>query len=270
MHAVFDMGILATQFGLGGSLLAETHDAFPMGMRQECQRNFPNPALYAPEECAEYWDHDRTAGVRLVWLDWVSRGSVDPNYLQTVLQLQDAYECCGFGPPLRCVTNTNPFPESFDMSEIDSPWLEIRQECRRREWYPETWDCQHIVDPNAVVLEVGGCHYDNPIGECRDLPVMSETSGCADAMEQILVGKISTLAYALVFMTSLQAVSISIACCYCWKRRATDVLPDFLHNVPWDPYAVDQKRPVEEADEDAAGGAKAAVKSPTKKAPPKQ
>ena len=32
-----------------------------------------------------------------------------------------------------------------------------------------------------------------------------------------------------------------MACCYCWKRKSFDVMPAYLEQVPYDPYAKNLK-----------------------------
>ena len=42
----------------------------------------------------------------------------------------------------------------------------------------------------------------------------------------------------------MQAFSIISACCLCWKRKATDVVPAYLEARPFDPYRPKPKEQV--------------------------
>lgn len=59
-------------------------------------------------------------------------------------------------------------------------------------WYDENYFCSQYVDDTAVFLEIGGCKYDFPMGDCMDIPVdASDTMrGCAFELEAHMANKV--------------------------------------------------------------------------------
>merc|ERR1712159_242993 len=95
--------------------------------------------------------------------------------------------------------------------------------------------CNQPLDPDATVPVYGGCRYEMPLGDClADLP-QSETTGCAYSVEESLNPELSSLAVMTSALTIFEAISFILSCCYCWKRKEQDILPEYLSEVPYDP-----------------------------------
>lgn len=63
---------------------------------------------------------------------------------------------------------------------------------RQDNWYDENYFCSQYVDDTAVFLEIGGCKYDFPMGDCMDIDVdVSDTvRGCASELETHMTDKV--------------------------------------------------------------------------------
>ena len=125
--------------------------------------------------------------------------------------------------------NSTPFPANRDTSNIE-PWLidNGRVVCGPVEtYYPETDEWTTISDFDTVPPTVGGCSRDLALGYCLERPLIDTSSGCALFVEETLVASISTIGVMLVVLTAINVYTMLLSCCMWWKRKETDVFPNF-------------------------------------------
>ena len=93
-----------------------TFPEFDMYTREMCSQSNPAP-LDAVENCMEYVQSERTSGFQMVWRSYYYESGRDPNFFQKIIDIQRAGQCCGFGPPMRCMKYdpaTFPHNNKFD------------------------------------------------------------------------------------------------------------------------------------------------------------
>eukprot|EP00597_Dinobryon_sp_UTEXLB2267_P003097 CAMPEP_0170071076 /NCGR_PEP_ID=MMETSP0019_2-20121128/9148_1 /TAXON_ID=98059 /ORGANISM="Dinobryon sp., Strain UTEXLB2267" /LENGTH=108 /DNA_ID=CAMNT_0010279553 /DNA_START=776 /DNA_END=1102 /DNA_ORIENTATION=- len=56
---------------------------------------------------------------------------------------------------------------------------------------------------------------------------MAESNGCASAMEDYVVAKITPHVTVLIAVSFLNLFCMIISCCMWWKRKETDIFPEF-------------------------------------------
>jgi len=62
-------------------------------------------------------------------------------------------------------------------------------------WYDSNYFCSQYIDDTAVFLEIGGCQYDYPMGQCMDIDVagIEGARGCAFKLETHMTNKVRGL-----------------------------------------------------------------------------
>lgn len=60
------------------------------------------PEKHTQNECLEYLQSDRYAGMMLVWRSYNHLSLDNAEYYQRLATLEQDGACCGYGPPMRC------------------------------------------------------------------------------------------------------------------------------------------------------------------------
>ncbi|CAM9407552.1 unnamed protein product, partial [Laminaria digitata] len=234
---LLDFGIVGVQLILGGTMYSRTIPEFSEAFQLDCLLKVP--VKYTLEECLEYTRSDRYAGMMLVWRSYNYLSLDYSKYYQWLVTIEKSGVCCGFGPPTRCTDDSRDFPSWFAKSQVGfSP--DERYVCGQEEhWYEESYFCEQHVDETAVVLVIGGCKYDYPMGDCMDIDVDASDTirGCAHELETHMANKIFVHSMLILGLSSLQFASLLSGCCMFWKRAYEDSMPDHVdRHVPWNPY----------------------------------
>ncbi|GMH55050.1 hypothetical protein TrLO_g10029 [Triparma laevis f. longispina] len=262
LHAVLDGFAFFAQLWLGWSILEVTFPEFDMFTRELCSQNSPLP-LDAKEDCMKYVQSQRTSGFQMVWRSYYYESGRDPNFFQKIIDIQRDGQCCGFGPPMRCLKyDEGEFPHNnkFDgfyfkgtVSAGDEDWdlySSQRQLCNygtaNKYWYPslplsgdvqsESEECNQIINLLEVPPQYGGCMYDMPLGTCKEVREMNIYNGCMFEIENVMNAEMAPSSIVILGLSLLQVLAIIAACCFCWKRKQFDTFPDALSNVPYDPF----------------------------------
>lgn len=222
---VFETIVFAEMINLGLTVQSYTYPVFSKSLQLDCLRN--TPLIYTEEECAPFFDSDRTAGFRLFWDSYFTqRGN---KFSFQVLSTIEGGLCCGFFPPFKCRANDASFPKNRKTTGIDSSLTKARVTCSTYDnYYPEQTNCIDYIDFAADPPLVGGCVYDLGISFCLNNDIQSSSLGCASATEDYVVALISPHAPIILGCCVLNMLYMIIACCMWWKRKETDVFPDFL------------------------------------------
>eukprot|EP00904_Undaria_pinnatifida_P010099 jgi/Undpi1/6219/HiC_scaffold_20.g08703.m1 len=216
-----DFGLVGIQLILGGTMYSRTIPEFSEALQLDCLLKVP--LKYTLEDCLEYTRSDRYAGMMLVWRSYNFLSLDYSKYYQWLVTIEKGGVCCGFGPPTRCTDDSRDFPTWFSKSKVGfSP--------------DERYVCGQET---AVVLVIGGCKYDFPMGDCMDIDVDANDNirGCAHEFETHMAGKIFVHSMLILGLTSLQLASLLSGCCMFWKRAYEDSMPDHVdRHVPWNPF----------------------------------
>ncbi|KAJ8610589.1 hypothetical protein CTAYLR_007151 [Chrysophaeum taylorii] len=247
MAVTFDTVVGIVQFFIGFTLALRGTPAYDRSLRRACARH----TLEIDEDrCDDYWNDDRTAGVRLAWMSVYYRAVRDNDNARAKIlaQAADIGECCGFGPPAACqrIENDDKFPNKFARDQyLGKDMLDQRVACSEDRacgggaycWYPEEeGTCEHFADSDISNANSLGCRYDWGLGSCLDADVDAASRGCAWHFEDTMNAKIYGHGVALMVTLGLEALTVLSGCCYCWKRKANDILPvDYVYEEPWDP-----------------------------------
>jgi len=221
-----DTFIMTQLISTGLNIQAYTVPQFSKALQSDCLLN--TPQVYTQYECEAFYKADRTAGFRLVW-EYYYTGISDPLKYQVLTTIQGS-SCCGFFAPLNCINDTQSFPMGHTTSGIDSPFLNQRVTCGfYPDFYPVQRDCVQYYDAAAVPPIVGGCSYDAGAGSCINvLPVPTSASGCASNVEDWMSALVSSYATSIIGSSAFNVICMIVSCCMWWKRKETDVFPDFL------------------------------------------
>lgn len=196
---------------------------FPAALQADCLLN--TPLVYTAEQCRAYYNSDRTAGFRLVWEYYFTHRS-DATFNQ-VLTLQESVLCCGFFAPFSCIPNTNKFPATNFIGDIEPSLTSQRVFCGPyKNFYPQQSEC--IGYENYALGIIGGCQYDMGAGFCVTQPVTSTSLGCANITEVYVTSQLTGLVFTLIVSAMVNFMFMTIACCMWWKRKRTDVFPAFV------------------------------------------
>lgn len=220
--------ILMTQAITAGlSVYEPTIPVFDSQLQKDCLLHAPK--IYTQEECDVYLRSERIAGFKLVWASYFSQLS-DADYFATVSNMEDRNLCCGFGPPKQCRNDTRPFPSDRPLDNVKGYLAKDRIVCGEKPFfYPEQKNCIDYFDENSIPQIVGGCDYDLGGGGCVELDIEDSMKGCADVLEGVIANKVAPHALIIMGSSGLSFLSMMISCCMYWKRKESDVFPDFLH-----------------------------------------
>lgn len=72
------------------------------------------------------------------------------------------------------------------------PFIRLKTSTSQDDWYDSNYFCSQYVDETAVFLEIGGCKYDYPMGQCMDIDVdvLDGARGCAFELEMHMTDKV--------------------------------------------------------------------------------
>lgn len=74
---------------------------------------------------------------------------------------------------------------------------------------------------------VGGCKYDMGVGYCLTVNIDGSMIGCASAVEDYSVTLITPHVPLLMICAAVHALFMLYTCCMWWKRKESDVFPEF-------------------------------------------
>jgi len=256
---VFDGVAGVVQFAIGLILVTRGTPLVELGVRKACAHAVLEAGTNEGR-CDSYWREDRTAGMRLAWMSAYYRAvrEKDNAVAKTLEQIEDFAQCCGFGPPVACdrVQNSAKFPALYEQTEsLGNDMTKRRFTCSSLFdcgtssaaaddddgatlcWYPaEEGTCEHFADGDIGGANALGCRYDWGVGGCLDDDVADDAKGCAWYFEETMNDKIRGHGIAFLVCILLEVFTIFSACCLCWKRKSTDVLPvNYIYDEPWDP-----------------------------------
>eukprot|EP01036_Dinobryon_divergens_P028316 gene28316-37247_t len=227
---VLESIIFANLILIASQINSFTVSEFSKPLQSDCLKN--TPQKYTADQCSAFYNSDRTAGLRLVWAYYFT-GRSDRSKNQVLAQLQGA-SCCGFFPPMKCSANGASFPSVSSLEGVDPSLSARRVSCGQYPgYYPQQSDCTDYSD--VVLRIVGGCKYDMGAGFCLENSVDSASFGCASLMEDYAVSKISPHVSVLMGASFFNFLFMVLSCCMWWKRKETDVFPEFgnekLHSI---------------------------------------
>ena len=174
----------------------------------------------------------------------------EDQYVQLMESMQDANECCGFGPPQRCYMPDYQLvpdvawegcPVSFDQEEADAVAAANAEASEAGEdtklfyarcpplgcgrnpgWYVPTVKCEQIVVVGMREF-MGGCRYLYPMGKCAQDNAYNK--GCGSVAQEWAYERVASMASIALNCVVVNVITTFIACCLCFKRRDEDVLP---------------------------------------------
>lgn len=243
-HAICDLFIFAIQLSFGSAVVAYAASDHKVTLRQQCVANTP---LKFEDECPGYISSDRYAGLKLVWAAAYDFAQTSTEEQARIEAWESDYQCCGFGPPERCERVDLKIPSEFSLEGVPDEYQDSRVVCGDEDnWYPDSGTsalyCGHFFDATLAVPQVGGCRYEMPGTRCKDKDVQFDTRGCAESIQAIFDGDMQAKGYSVMLASCLELLAIIMACCFFWKRKAHDILPAYLEQVPYDPYAQDKTK----------------------------
>lgn len=219
---VMETIVFGNLIDLGLTVLAYTVPAFPKALQKDCLQY--QPSVYTAEQCADFYNSDRTAGFRLFWNSYFSRRS--NKYDNQVLANIESGVCCGFFPPFRCTPNSNSFPKNRNPKYVSSELARARVTCSiHANYYPQQSDCVNYIDFAADPPLIGGCYYDLGTGYCLSASLTPSTMGCASETEDYCSNLIKPHALLIMGLSATNFFYMFIACVMWWKRKETDVFP---------------------------------------------
>lgn len=220
--------LMAVAINTGLTCLASTVSEYSLALEADCLLN--KPKFYSSEACLSYFRADKTAGLRLVWSSFFTLAPSDPKYYQYLSALQDNNLCCGFGPPLNCINDTRPFPVDRPLGFVDAKYLKRRLTCGDHvKYYMREAACLQYFDPDSIPQIIGGCEYDMGVGDCVNYDAKDFNAyGCADKLDQWIIDQVAPSALFLLGSSAINMLTMLISCCMLWKRKDSDVFPDFI------------------------------------------
>lgn len=225
---VFDSIVFAELINFGLTVGSYIPPAFPKELQMDCLRN--QPLKYTTEKCMPFYNSDRTAGMRLLWEYYYSdRGNKDS--FQVLTNFGEG-TCCGFFQPFRCIPNMAKFPRTRLQDGIDSYLLEHRVICSQHDnYYPRQSECIDYKDFAADPPIIGGCQHDLGVGFCLDAEISPASTGCASAVEDYATQLIEPHSIMLLVSSGMSLLFMTYSCCMWWKRKSTDLFPEFVTEV---------------------------------------
>jgi len=234
---VMETIVFAELINVGYTILSYSYPAFPKALQKDCLQY--KPSIYTDEQCAEFYNSDRTAGFRLFWTSYFSRRG--NKYDNQILANIETGICCGFFQPFRCITNTNGFPKNRNDKYVSSELAAARVTCSTHaNYYPQQTDCVNYIDFAADPPIIGGCYYDLGTGYCLTDSLSSTTMGCASATEDYCVNLIKPHSLLIMGLSVTNFFYMFLACVMWWKRKETDIFPSHVeeeHKVKYIDYS---------------------------------
>jgi len=223
---LFDTIVFCELISIGYTVQQYTYPWFSKGLQLDCLRN--TPLLHTLEECQPFYDSSRTAGFRLFWEAYYT-GKGDKFKFQVLQRIEGG--CCGFFPPFNCIVNEGRFPKNRLTDGIDGQFLKHKVDCGNYpDYYPEqVGTCTNYYDVSVNPPLVGGCKYDLGVGFCLNTQDIDKSAiGCAAATEDYVIALISGHAVMIMMSSTFNAIFMLFACCMWWKRKETDIFPEFV------------------------------------------
>lgn len=225
---IFDTIVFAELINFGLIVGSYMTEEFPKELQLDCLRN--TPLIYTPEQCAPYYNSDRTAGMRLLWETYYSDKANKVSF--QVLTTFEAGTCCGFFQPFSCTANADKFPSSRLLEGVDPYLLEARVICSEYDfYYPVQDNCVDYKDFAADPPIIGGCRYDLGVGFCLNVDIKKDSVGCASTVEDYAVALIAPHSIMLLVASAFSLLFMTYSCCMWWKRKEADLFPAFVTDV---------------------------------------
>ena len=219
-----DVGITVVLFGVASGLKTYGTPLFDKSLQRDCLKQKPD--YHTPNQCADFYNSDRTAGYRLFWEGFFSDRSAQNVALASVL-IEGPGQCCGFFGPLNCVPNTKPFPSYLEPYGIETDLMSQRVMCGPvSPYYPATDTCVSYSNILVNPPIVGGCYYDMGLGPCVNNVPERYSIGCASMIEDYLSQQVLPQSYVIAGMVFLNIISAYVSFTMFIKRKEEDVLPE--------------------------------------------
>lgn len=235
MSFLLDLIIMSVIINQCTVFMTYTVYEFPADLKLDCLRN--TPETYSMADCLPYFESPRTLGFRAFWLSYYTDKK---NKLSNqVLQNIQGDICCGFFAPLACNENAEKIPSDFLTTDIAPAIATQAVKCGNsylsgtKRYYNATDDCKEFHDLTTIPPLFGGCKYDFAVGYCTAFDISPSSSGCASSTEDAVIALITPHIYMLLFSTLFNFISMTWACCMCWKRKETDVFPDYKTDLKY-------------------------------------
>lgn len=208
----------------GNTVRLYTLPLFTKSFQMDCLLN--QPVDHTQADCLPFFRSDRTAGFRLFWEGYYTKKSNVLNY--QILSTIEGDICCGFFAPMKCVVDSQSFPTKFSQTGISKSFLSQRVECGNMPgYYPQQDICLVYYDQAAVPPIVGGCNYDLGLSYCLNQVVQSSSMGCASTVEDYVAALVGPHSIVIIVLSAFNFLSMLFSCCMWWKRRETDIFPEF-------------------------------------------
>ena len=225
-----DTIFMAQLISYGVSILDYTTPIFPKELQLDCLLN-SGPLVYSEKECQAFLSHDRTAGFRLLWA-WLYSTQKDPLQFQIMVTVEIDNSCCGFFSPMRCSNITDSMPAGHPLTDIRPDLVKMKLECGNYPgYYTQQADCVTIYDNTVRPPIIGGCNYDLGVGPCLNDLVEPTSQGCASAVEDYAATLVTGFGTTLIGASFINLIAMLFACCMWWKRKSSDVFPNFLREA---------------------------------------
>lgn len=229
--SIINYYIIAALISLGVTLLDFTKSPFEADLKADCLLH--KPQRHSIEECMLYLSHPRTTGFRVVW-ESLYNDRKDTISFQIMTNIQTD-TCCGFFNPMNCTDSIapfkDPFPTTYYLQHLSPAMASQHTQCGPYPgFYKEEETCTDFYDAAAVIPIVGGCRTDMGVATCvklLSLEVEADSKGCADEVEVYVGNLLLPTANFIMGTTLFNFISMLYACCLLWKRKETDVFPEF-------------------------------------------
>lgn len=205
------------------TLFVAVTPTYSKGFANECMQR---PSVDGPPistRCMGYFTDLGNIRLFRLWLTLYTGSTTDKAKRAMLLHFEDDNFCCGWGPPLQCMNtlggNFSDYAPELLLS--DRPVLEALNRCSRHlGWYQRNTDMCRIVDDNGFA----GCPYMFSNSKtCEQLTTLRP--GCAGFFQEAYMSKFRTYGLVAVGAAFIQIMTMVMSCCYCFKRKYTDVLP---------------------------------------------
>ena len=134
LHLILDSIALLIQVYLGSELLFVTLTEFDTpNYRETCAKSDLSASSLTIDDCMPYIQSERTSGFQIVWRSYYYESGQNAEYYQKIIAVQREGQCCGFGPPKRCIAFTEDAYDFPHNNEFD-PFYRLTTENMGEGW----------------------------------------------------------------------------------------------------------------------------------------